>query len=53
LEDLLANKVKLGSGAVDELVAVVETKITERLEYLEKDIVRKQRRRFNILEEKV
>lgn len=53
LEDLLANKIKMGSQAVEELVSVVETKITERLEYLEKDIVRKQRRRFNILEEKV
>jgi|LauGreDrversion4_2_1035121.scaffolds.fasta_scaffold21585_12 hypothetical protein len=53
LEDILANKVKIGSAAADELVALVENKITERLEYLEKDIVRKQRRRFNALEEKV
>lgn len=53
LEDLLANKIKVGSTASDQLVALVENKITERLEYLDKDIVRKQRRRFNILEEKV
>lgn len=53
LEDILANKIKVGSAAADELVALVENKISERLEYLEKDIVRKQRRRFNALEEKV
>ena len=34
-------------------MAPIETKAAERLEYLEKDIVRKQRRRFNFLEEKV
>ena len=43
LEDILANKIKVGSAAADELVALVETKISERLDYLEKDIVRKQR----------
>jgi hypothetical protein len=54
LEDVIANKVvKLGSTTVDELVAVVESKVTERIEYLDKDIVRKQRQRFFILEEKV
>ena len=53
LEDLLANKIKIGSSAADELVALVENKITERLEYLDKDVVRKQRRRFNALEDKV
>ena len=54
LEDILTNKVKNGGGAaVEELVSVVESKVTERLEYLDKDIVRKQRRRFNLLEEKV
>lgn len=53
LEEILSNKVKLGSPQVEELVSLVETKITERIDYLEKDIVRKQRRRFNALEEKV
>lgn len=53
LEDLLSNKVKLGSAQVDELISLVESKTGERLEYLDKDIVRKQRRRFNVLEEKV
>jgi len=54
LEDVISNKVvKLGSTTVDELVAVVESKVTERIEYLDKDIVRKQRQRFFILEEKV
>ena len=53
LEDILANKIKLGSAAVDELVSLVENKNVERIEYLDKDIVRKQRRRFNLLEEKV
>ena len=53
LEEILANKIKLGSAAVDELVSLVENKNVERIEYLDKDIVRKQRRRFNLLEEKV
>jgi hypothetical protein len=53
LEDILANKIKLGSAAVDELVSLVENKNVERIEYLDKDIVRKQRHRFNLLEEKV
>lgn len=53
LEDIIANKIKTGSQQVEELVSVVETKITERLEYLDKDIVRKQRKRFAVLEEKV
>ena len=53
LEDILANKIKLGGATVEELVSVVESKVTERMEYLDKDIVRKQRRRFNLLEEKV
>lgn len=53
LEDILANKIKTGPSQVEELVSLVETKITERIDYLEKDIVRKQRRRFNTLEEKV
>jgi hypothetical protein len=33
--------------------AAVETRINERLEYLDKDIVRKQRKRFAALEERV
>jgi hypothetical protein len=41
LEDILANKIKLGGTAVEELVSVLENKVTERLEYLDKDIVRK------------
>ena len=35
------------------MIAQIENKMVERLEYLDKDIVRKQRKRFNILEEKV
>lgn len=53
LEDILQNKVKLGSAQVDELVGLIESKVTERTEYLDKDIVRKQRKRFQVLEEKV
>jgi hypothetical protein len=45
--------VKLGSAQVDELVGLIEIKVTERTEYLDKDIVRKQRKRFQVLEEKV
>jgi hypothetical protein len=45
--------VKLGSAQVDELVGLIESKVTERTEYLDKDIVRKQRKRFQVLEEKV
>ena len=44
---------KLGSAQVDELVGLIESKVTERSEYLDKDIVRKQRKRFQVLEEKV
>ena len=33
--------------------ATIETRINERLGYLDKDIVRKQRVRFGLLEEKV
>lgn len=44
---------KLGSAQVDELVGLIESKVTERTEYLDKDIVRKQRKRFQVLEEKV
>jgi alanine dehydrogenase len=44
-----AAKVAVGMGAD---VTIVDSSL-ERLEYLEKDIVRKQRRRFNALEEKV
>ncbi len=53
LEEILQNKVKLGSAQVDELVGLIESKVTERTEYLDKDIVRKQRKRFQVLEEKV
>ncbi len=53
LEEILQNKVKLGSSQVDELVGLIESKVTERTEYLDKDIVRKQRKRFQVLEEKV
>lgn len=49
LEDLLANKIKIS----EEVIGSIENKSAERLEYLEKDIVRKQRKRFNMLEEKV
>ena len=49
LEDILTNKVKIQ----DEVIGVIENKYAERLEYLDKDIVRKQRRRFQMLEEKV
>jgi hypothetical protein len=45
--------VKLGSSQVDELVGLIESKVTERTEYLDKDIVRKQRKRFQALEDKV
>jgi predicted transcriptional regulator len=53
LEEILQNKVKVGSAQVDELVGLIESKVTERLEYLDKDIVRKQRKRFQALEDKV
>jgi hypothetical protein len=49
LEETLNSKVKVP----EDVLALIETKLSERLEYLEKDIVRKQRKRFNILEEKV
>ena len=49
LEDILTHKIKLP----ETLIAAIENKASERIEYLEKDIVRKQRRRFNMLEEKV
>jgi len=49
LEDIVTNKVKIA----DDLIANIENKSSERQEYLEKDIVRKQRKRFNMLEEKV
>lgn len=37
LEDILTNKVKMN----EETIAYVENKLYERLEYLDKDIVRK------------
>jgi hypothetical protein len=37
----------------EEDEAAIETRINERLEYLDKDIVRKQRKRFAALEERV
>jgi hypothetical protein len=46
---LLEDKLPLEEDAL----AGVESKRFERVDYLEKDIVRKQRRRFMILEEKV
>ena len=42
LEELLQNKIKLS----EEMMAPIENKSAERLEYLDKDIVRKQRKRF-------
>jgi hypothetical protein len=42
-----------GVKAAAEDEAAVETRMNERLEYLEKDIVRKQRKRFAALEDRV
>mmetsp|Transcript_9422 Transcript_9422/g.8932 ORF Transcript_9422/g.8932 Transcript_9422/m.8932 type:complete len:105 (-) Transcript_9422:303-617(-) len=48
LEEILNSKVKLP----EDVLGPVETKFAERVEYLSQDIVRKQRKRFNLLEEK-
>jgi hypothetical protein len=37
----------------EEDEAAIETRINERIEYLDKDIVRKQRKRFAALEDRV
>jgi hypothetical protein len=37
IEDILTNKIKVS----DSVIAAIESKASERLEYLEKDIVRK------------
>jgi hypothetical protein len=42
-----------GVPVPEEDEAAIETRINERLEYLDKDIVRKQRKRFAALEERV
>ena len=42
LEELMEQKVKMP----EESMGVVENKFQERLEYLQNDIVRKQRKRF-------
>jgi hypothetical protein len=49
LIDLLQNKIKIGTPIEDE----VNEMITNRLELLEKDVVLKQRKRFEQLEEEV
>jgi len=49
IDDFLTNKVKLN----EEAIIIVENRMNERIDYLEKDIVRSQRQRFNELEEKV
>ena len=34
----------------EDVIAMIESKVSERMEYLDKDIVRKQRARFNVVE---
>ena len=46
----LANKIRLTINIPEEDAAYVENLINERLGYLDKDIVRKQRLRFEALE---
>ena len=49
----LGQQVNDGVKVAEEDEAAIETRINERLEYLDKDIVRKQRKRFAALEERV
>ena len=49
----LGKQIEDGVKVPDVDAAAIETRINERLEYLSKDIVRKQRKRFAALEEKV
>lgn len=49
----LGNRVRDEVKIAEEDEAAIETRINERLEYLDKDVVRKQRKRFAALEEKV
>ena len=49
----LGQQVKEAVKVPEDDEAAIETRINERLEYLNKDIVRKQRKRFAALEEKV
>jgi len=51
--EALGVKIKEGVKVSEEDEAAIETRINERLEYLDKDIVRKQRKRFAALEERV
>ena len=49
----LGQRVREGVKVAEDDEAAVETRLNERLEYLDKDIVRKQRKRFAALEERV
>ena len=49
----LGQRINEGVKVAEDDEAAVETRINERLEYLNKDIVRKQRKRFAALEERV
>ena len=49
----LGQRLKEGIKVPEEDEATIETRVNERLEYLDKDIVRKQRKRFAALEERV
>lgn len=51
--EALGQRVREGVKVPEEDEAAIETRINERLEYLDKDIVRKQRKRFAALEERV
>lgn len=46
-------RVRDGVKVPEDDEAAIETRVNERLEFLDKDIVRKQRKRFAALEEKV
>ena len=49
----LGQRIREGVKISEEDEASIESRINERLEHLNKDIVRKQRKRFATLEEKV
>jgi hypothetical protein len=51
--DALTEKIKDGVKIQEDDEAAIENTINERIGYLEKDIVRKQRKRFDTLEQKV
>lgn len=51
--EALGQKIKEGVKVSEEDEAAIETRINERIEYLDKDIVRKQRKRFAALEDRV